>query len=127
MGVSASYNALADLFECVSNFLRRFQIYAEKISFQPAMSDIVVKIMVELLSVLALATKQINQGRFSKWYLHSMSNFPRLIVLQRNLQKSYSERAMLRPPYRDWADSPKRKLAWLQRTRWKSSMDSSTL
>ena len=31
-----------------------------------AMSDILVKIMVEVLSVLALATKQINQGRFSK-------------------------------------------------------------
>jgi hypothetical protein len=30
------------------------------------MTDIIVKIMVELLSVLALATKQINQGRFSK-------------------------------------------------------------
>ncbi len=31
------------------------------------MSDIVTKIMVEVLSVLALATKQIKQGRFSKW------------------------------------------------------------
>jgi hypothetical protein len=30
------------------------------------MSDIIVKIMVEVLSVLALATKQIKQGRFSK-------------------------------------------------------------
>jgi hypothetical protein len=29
------------------------------------MTEIVIKIMVELLSVLALATKQINQGRFS--------------------------------------------------------------
>ena len=31
------------------------------------MTDIVAKIMVELLSVFALATKQIKQGRFSKW------------------------------------------------------------
>ena len=30
------------------------------------MTDIIIKIMVELLSVLALATKQIHQGRFSK-------------------------------------------------------------
>src|SRR6267154_3660086 len=30
------------------------------------MTDIIVKIMIELLSVLALATKQINQGRFSE-------------------------------------------------------------
>ena len=29
------------------------------------MTEIVIKIMAELISVLALATKQINQGRFS--------------------------------------------------------------
>ena len=71
IGVSASYDALADLFECISNFLRRFQIYAGKVSLSSAMSDIMVKIMAEVLSVLALATKQINQGRFSKWYWHT--------------------------------------------------------
>jgi hypothetical protein len=31
------------------------------------MADIILKIMTELLSVLALATKQIEQGRFSKY------------------------------------------------------------
>jgi len=31
------------------------------------MTDIIIKIMAELLSVLSLATKQINQGRFSKY------------------------------------------------------------
>ena len=31
------------------------------------MTDIIIKIMAELLSVLALATKQINQGRFSNY------------------------------------------------------------
>ena len=67
-GVSSSYDSLADLFECVSNFLIRFQIYTEKILLSPTMSDIMVKIMIEVLSVLALATKQINQGRFSKWH-----------------------------------------------------------
>jgi hypothetical protein len=66
-GVTASYDALADLFECVANFLGRFHIYTEKISLPQTMSDIMVKIMVEVLSVLALATKQIKQGRFSKW------------------------------------------------------------
>jgi fungal STAND N-terminal Goodbye domain len=75
IGVSASYDGLADLLECVSDFLKRFQIYAEKVSLSPAMSDIVVKIMVEVLSVLALATKQINQGRFSKWYWHTANQY----------------------------------------------------
>ena len=31
------------------------------------LSDIVVKILAEVIAVLALATKQINQGRLSKW------------------------------------------------------------
>jgi hypothetical protein len=62
--VKANYDALVDVFECVENFLRRLRIYAE-IPPTPAMAEMVIKIMVELLSVLALATKQINQGRFS--------------------------------------------------------------
>lgn len=42
------------------------------------MMDILVRIMVEVLSILALATKQIKQGRFSKLitprYLAFISN-----------------------------------------------------
>ena len=63
-GVSSSYDALFDLFECLDSFLRRLDIYSN-IEPTPIMTDIIVKIMVELLSVLALATKQIKQGRFS--------------------------------------------------------------
>jgi hypothetical protein len=32
----------------------------------PVMTDIIVKIMIEILLVLALATKQIKESRFSK-------------------------------------------------------------
>ena len=60
----ASYDALVDIFECIENFLRRLKIYTE-IPPTLAMNEMVIKIMVELISVLALATKQINQGRFS--------------------------------------------------------------
>jgi hypothetical protein len=62
--VRASYDALVDIFECIENFLRRLKIYTE-IPPTSAMTAMVIKIMVEVLSVLALATKQINQGRFS--------------------------------------------------------------
>ncbi len=65
--MSTSYDALVDLFECVENFLNRLRIYTE-IPFSPSMSGIITKIMVEVLSVLALATKQIKQGRLSKWF-----------------------------------------------------------
>ena len=67
-GVSSSYDALLDLFECVGNFLQRLAIYT-KIPPTHEMIGIIVKIMVELLSVLGLATKQIKEGRFSKYVL----------------------------------------------------------
>jgi hypothetical protein len=62
--VGADYDALVDIFECTGSFVRRLGIYT-KIPPTTAMTEMVVKITVELLSVLALATKQINQGRFS--------------------------------------------------------------
>jgi hypothetical protein len=46
------------------------------------MTDIIIKVMVELLSVLALATKQIKQGRFSEWTV--TYTLPMLNVSQRN-------------------------------------------
>ena len=54
-----------DLFECLGNFLKRLEIYTA-VPVTPLMTDIIVKIMVELLSVLALATKQVKQGKLSK-------------------------------------------------------------
>ena len=64
-GVSSSYDSLVDLFECLGYFLKRLQVYTT-VTVTPLMSEIIVKIMAELLSVLALATKQVKQGRFSK-------------------------------------------------------------
>jgi hypothetical protein len=57
---------LLELFECLGSFLKRMEIYTT-IPPTPIMTEVVVKIMVELLSVLALASKQIKQGRFSKY------------------------------------------------------------
>jgi hypothetical protein len=63
-GVRESYDALANIFEYTENFLRRLSIYNE-IPPTPAMTEMVIKIMAELIIVLALATKQMEQGRFS--------------------------------------------------------------
>jgi hypothetical protein len=63
--VSASYDILVDLLESIERFLCRLDIYT-KISPTVAMAEIIIKILVELLSTLALATKQIKQKRPSK-------------------------------------------------------------
>ena len=66
--VSASFDALAELLDCIGNFLNRLDIYT-KIPPTAAMTEVVVKIMVELVSTLALATKQMKQGRPSECVL----------------------------------------------------------
>jgi hypothetical protein len=64
-GVNYDLDALVDLLESIEHFLKRLDIYT-KVPPTPAMTEIVAKIMVELLSTLALATKQIRQGRPSE-------------------------------------------------------------
>ena len=60
-----SYDALAELLESMEHFLARIDNYT-KVTPTIAMSEMVVKILVELLSTLALATKQIKVGRPSE-------------------------------------------------------------
>ena len=58
--------------------MKRLEIYTE-IPPSPIMTEIIVKIIVELLSVLSLATKQIRKGRISKsimMYKRSVAQFP---------------------------------------------------
>jgi hypothetical protein len=60
--VSASYDALMDLFEYIKSFLARLDIFTN-IPLMATMTDIVIRIMVEVLNTLALATKQVRQGK----------------------------------------------------------------
>ena len=62
----ASYDALVDLFASFENFLSRLGIYAG-IPPTSTLTNVLVKIIVELISTLALATKQVKQGRFSEF------------------------------------------------------------
>jgi len=61
-GVLDDYDTLADLLESVEHFLNRLDIYT-KIPPTVSMTEIIIKILVELLSTLALATKQLQQGK----------------------------------------------------------------
>lgn len=65
--VNASEEALADLFECIENFFKRLESYTE-VPPTDAMNDMVVKIMVEVLNIFAIATKEMKQGRASVYY-----------------------------------------------------------
>jgi hypothetical protein len=56
---------IADLFLRIECFFRRLESYAE-VRPTAAMTDIILKIMVEVLAILAIATKEIKQRRASK-------------------------------------------------------------
>jgi hypothetical protein len=60
-----SYDALVNMLEAIEHFLKLLDIYTE-VPQTPAMDELAVKIMVELLSTLALATKELKQGRSSE-------------------------------------------------------------
>ena len=64
--MGTSYDALVDLFASFENFLSRLSIYAG-VPPTPVLTNILVKIIEELISTLALATKQVKQGRFSEF------------------------------------------------------------
>ena len=66
--VRASQDTLVDIFERIEMFFRRLEIYTEA---QPTteMIDIIIQIMVEVLSILGIATKEIKQGRISKYLM----------------------------------------------------------
>ena len=65
-GINADFDALVDFLESIELFLKCLDIYT-KVTPTPAMNEIVVKIVVELISTLALVTKQIKQGRPSEF------------------------------------------------------------
>ena len=57
--------ALIDIFERIENFFKRMEKYTE-VRPSEAMTDIIVKIMIEVLNILGIATKEIRQGRTSE-------------------------------------------------------------
>jgi hypothetical protein len=65
-GVSASQGALMDIFERIENVFRRLETY---VGLPPTteMMDIIVKVMTEVLLILALVTKEIKQGKLSEF------------------------------------------------------------
>ena len=63
--VSDDQNALTTVFERIENFFRRLETYVE-VPPTAGMTDMIVKIMVEVLSILSIATKEIKQSRASE-------------------------------------------------------------
>lgn len=70
-GVTTGYGELVDLLETIERLLKPLAIYTQ---IQPTryMDEIIVRIVAELLSILALTTKELKQGRPSESVLADM-------------------------------------------------------
>jgi uncharacterized membrane protein len=64
-GIKDSYDALVELLESIEHFLYRLDIYT-RITPTVATTEVLVKILVELLSTLALATNEVKRGKPSE-------------------------------------------------------------
>ena len=64
--VLASQDALINIFGRIENFFRRLEEYAE-VPTTEAMKDIMVKIMIEVLGIFGIVTKEMKQGRASEF------------------------------------------------------------
>ena len=63
--VCSSQETLIDVFERIENFFRRLEVYIA-VPPTPEMMDMMVKIMVEVLDIFGIATKEIRHGRTSE-------------------------------------------------------------
>ena len=61
----ANQNTLVNIFERIESFFRRLEVYAE-VTPTTEMMDTIIKIMVEVLSIVGIAMKEIKQSRFSE-------------------------------------------------------------
>ena len=61
----ASQDKLVDIFNRIEHFFRRLEVYTG-ITPSTAMRDMIIEIMVEVLTILAIATKEVKRGQLSE-------------------------------------------------------------
>ena len=62
---------LVELFERIESFFKRLGTYTH-ISLTTEMAEVLVKIMSEVLSILSIATKEVNRKRASESFLRDI-------------------------------------------------------
>ena len=84
---------LVDLFSRMENFFKRLESYTE-VSPTPGMRGIIIKILVEVLTILGIATKEIKQSRSSElisncrlfWTYFSLEKFVKKLLAKNDIE-----------------------------------------
>ncbi len=69
--VRESHDVLVGLFERIGDFFRRYNVYIQN---SPAieLAEVLVKVVVEVLCILSIATKEMEQSRASELFLRDV-------------------------------------------------------
>ena len=95
--VRAGQDALFEVFELIEAFFERLKIYTKAV-FNQEMVDISTKIMVEVLNVLGIATREIRQGRISEFLPYTC------VVVDRTILRKISKETDRKDRYRRCAE-----------------------
>jgi hypothetical protein len=71
--VSTSQEKIFDIFNRIEHFFRRLEIYTAVLTPTAAMTNIIVEIMVEVLTILAITTKELKYGPLSELISHEFA------------------------------------------------------
>jgi hypothetical protein len=93
--VRASHGAIIDLFKRIESFFKRLEEYTQ-ISLTTKMAEVLVKIVIELLSILSIATKEVKQPLASELSEREIPHSSPLMFLQGSLPGHYWGRRILR-------------------------------
>ena len=69
---STDQEKITDIFNRIEHFFRRLEIYTV-LTPTAAMTDIIVEIMVEVLTILAITTKELKRGPLSELISHDFT------------------------------------------------------
>jgi len=89
--VAAGKDILAELFDRIGYFFTRFETYTE-VAPTTSMTDIITQIMVEVLGVFGIATKELRQGS-TKGFLRKLAGMTDLEDTLKNLDRLTQEAA----------------------------------
>jgi len=78
--LSASQDKLISVLERIENFFSRLEMYV-KVSTTAGMTDVIMKIMIEVLSILSIATMEIKQSRASTLNIDGINGQCQLTVV----------------------------------------------
>ena len=71
-GVITSCDSLAEILKSIEHFINRLRIYAETSHSMAAVDEVVVKLMVELISTLALVTRKLKKRHSRESFFANM-------------------------------------------------------